>query len=591
MATDAQLIRMIEDRVRPRCVTNLFLETLWQECLTSSNPIVVAGGHAYRASNDLAELCVSDAGARLRDAAVLVESADIIDSPLIAWWVYNLGGDAADEALDLTEAYRLFSKAAILAERKGLAEAWIRSLVNRIYILMRTGRSRELIIAVQEMVATEAFNTAAVLKASSLAEVLAWLGQPGLIAQAQGQAAEVSATPSRAAVAKSHIANGELGAAEVILAPDLLQLSPPNSVNPQAHASHLLAAIDLRIKQGQIAKAAVLSNIAEEYLSTRDSPKNNNHLRLQSAEICQLRGDSLEALDHLALVNDEQTPTDHRLKLARIYADAYTGLERWTEAAHWHREQIDRSKQRSLSALEQAELIDILVSSEFANVVSGPVEKRLAELRETLLEREAMTSVVAKDLRGPIFALELATTMSESAPSARVSHLMDASQTALELAVSKLTDLDYLESFDSTGPISKVDVCELAEAAAALARPVLRGGVLELEFPPTRRRPKVVGHGELLARVVAYAIVDVATHAPWGEKVSLLVGDFNNVVTITIQTADTSIFQPSEISASSPVVGREQFVLNRIVHLIGGRLHDSSISDSDRLVRLSLPIA
>ncbi len=591
MAPDAELIRMIEDRVRPRCVTNLFLETLWHDCLTSSNPIVVAGGHAYRASNDLAELCVSDARARLRVAATLLESADIADSPLIAWWVYNLGGDAADEALDLPEAYRLFSKAAILAERKGLAEAWIRSLVNRIYLLTQTGRSRELIIAVKEMVATEAFNTAAVLKASALAEVLAWLGQPGLSAQARGQAAEVSATPSRAAVAQGHIANGDLGAAEAILAPDLLQPKPSNRFDPQAHASHLLAAVDLRIKQSQLVEAQVLANIADQFLSTRDSAKHTNLLRLQMAEICQLRGDSLEALDHLALVNDAQTPTDDRLKLACLYVGAYTGLERWTEAARWHRKQIERSKQRSPSALEQAELIDILVSSEFASVVSGPVEKRLAELRETLLEREAMTSVVAKDLRGPIFALELATTMSESAPSSRVSHLMDASQTALELAISKLTDLDFLESFDSTGPMSEVDVCELAVAGAELARPVLRGGVVELEFPPTRRRPKVVGHGELLARVVAYAIVDVATHAPGDAKLRLVVGDYNNVVTITIQTADTSILQPSEIGASSPVIGREQFVLNRIVQLIGGRLHDSSTSDRDRLVRLSLPIA
>ena len=71
----------------------------------------------------------------------------------------------------------------------------------------------------------------------------------------------------------------------------------------------------------------------------------------------------------------------------------------------------------------------------------------------------------------------------------------------------------------------------------------------------------------------------------------LAVGDYNNVVTITIQTADTSTLQPSEIGANSPVIGREQFVLNRIVQLIGGRLHDSSTSDRDRLVRLSLPIA
>ncbi len=591
MATDAELIRMIENRVRPRCVTNLFRETLWQECLSSSNPIVVAGGHVYRASNDLAELCVSDARVRLQEAAALLAWADINDSPLIAWWTYNLGGDAADEALDADEAYRLFSKAANLAERKGLAEAWIRSLANQIYVLKQTGRSRELIVAVRELVATETFRVASILKASALADVLVWLGQPGLSAQARGQAAEESATPSRTAIAEGHITNDNLGAAEAALEPDLLRPNPHNGVDPKAHATHLLVAIGLRITQGQLDKAAALADIADQFLSTRDSASHNNLLRLHMAQICLLRGDALEALDHLSHVNDEHAPTDQRLKLARIYAEAYSALERWTEAAHWYRLQIDRSKHRSLSALAQAEIIEILVSSEFASIVSGPVEKRLAELRETLVEREAMTSVVAKDLRGPIFALELATTMSESVPSARVSHLMKASQTTLELAISKLTDLDFLESFESTGPMSKLDVCELAAAGAELARPVLRGDKVDLEFPTTARRPKVVGHGELLSRVVAYAIVDVATHGPGDATVRMAVGEYNNVVTITIQSTDTNALRPSEIGASSPAIGREQFVLNRIVQLIGGRLHDSSTSDNDRLLRLALPSA
>src|SRR5690606_35823324 len=102
-----------------------------------------------------------------------------------------------------------------------------------------------------------------------------------------------------------------------------------------------------------------------------------------------------------------------RAMIGAIRADAHAALGDY-ERAYWCRRDHELGvRHGQLDAVEQAELRVVLLASSYG-YRDDAIEARHRKLRGALDERTNLTTLVAKDLRGPIFSVGLAAELLKS---------------------------------------------------------------------------------------------------------------------------------------------------------------------------------
>ncbi|HUF97997.1 MAG TPA: hypothetical protein VMM60_07690 [Ilumatobacter sp.] len=583
------LITEFESVIDQRVSAQAFRSDLVRAADASSDITVRVAALTYRASAHLNELRLAAACELLDEGLELSDFGNLLRSDMLAWWLLHTAASAHDDARRPQRAVDLVDRAAQYAWTHGLDSQWAQTRTNHVYMLRAAGRSAEVVDLVRRIVDTPLTGHAAIVVAGAVADLYEWAGVPHLAIESWPLIPERTVNSQHLRQAYAHLTVGDLDAALEQVDLDELERSR-NGITRQDVAT-LSTVIRSQITAARGDPHSALDAVLDRraILAQTDAVTLWLLTTCVAAGMLQHLGDNERALQLLS-----NPPPDinygERAMIGAIRADANAELGNY-EAAYWcRRDQEFASRHGQLSAVEQAELRSVLVGSRYGRL-DDAVEARQRELRAALDERSHLTSLVAKDLRGPIFSIALATELLATHPSDEILALLQAATGALELEVLALTDLDQFESDVDTLEPEMLNIDNIVDQAQRLAAPVLQGRSIDVQHDDGLLT--VAGRGELVSRIVAYIVSDIVAHMPPGSDVRLETSRRGERASLVFSSRAVGDVSPSNAQTHTHMTGntaRERFVVRRLVARLAGTFDDVSASDSLRRIVLMLPV-
>lgn len=273
----------------------------------------------------------------------------------------------------------------------------------------------------------------------------------------------------------------------------------------------------------------------------------------------------------------------------RVRADSYAVDGDWVAAHRYRKRQLAVLASSRASSQLRAEVRRQLVGAGFGSQGDETIEAKQRELEEYLAERSQLTTVVAKDLRGPLASVKVALDLAGgSTPSSETADLLDAAIRSLELEVALLTDHDQVESPTREIDLEVVDIHEAIRRAVESVRPLLKRHTVSIEPGPGM---DVLAAVELLQTILSDIVREIAHHAPRGSRIEITTtrsGSWIDVLFRSVTPVATSDALAAPTVGEEFVQLRSRYLLNRLIHAVHGQLFDRSSSDHQREVVLRL---